>query len=305
MEPRQLRYFLAVVEAGTFTRAAATIPVAQSALSTQIAALERELGGQLFERTRSGIRLTEAGTALLGPARRALRALDAAREEVHAVMGLHRGSVTVGAVQAMPVLDLPAVLGAFHRRYPAVEVHLREDGSATMLQALGDGDLDLGLLTLPPGQLPPGVAARTLLDEPLVAVLPADHPAAGTGPLDLVDLVADAFIEFKPGSGLRAHVDLAFDRAGLRRRVAFQVAQVDTLVRLVAEGLGVALLFRSASLQVPDPRTVVLPLADTTIRSTFALVTGSRRASAPSVAALHRHLHLAATRAGPGRATAP
>jgi DNA-binding transcriptional LysR family regulator len=295
MEPRQLRYFLALVEAGTFTRAAAAIPLAQSALSTQIAALERSLGCRLVERTQSGVRLTEAGTALLAPARRILRDLDAAREEVHAAAGLVHGSVTLGAVQAMPILDLPAALRAFHRLYPTVDVHLREDGSVTMLRALSDGDLDLGLLTLPPGGLPAGVKARTVLEEPLVALVPAGHPAAGTAPVDLADLTDGAFVEFKPGSGLRAHVDHVVARAGLRRRIAFEVTQVDTLGHLVAQGLGVALLFRSAAIRLPDPGVVVLPLADTTIRSTFALVRSSRRSRLPAVDALHRHLHLHGT----------
>lgn len=291
MEPRQLRYFLALVEAGTFTRAATAIPLAQSALSTQIAALERDVGCRLVERTRSGVRLTEAGTALLAPARRVLRDLDAARDEVRAVAGLHRGPVTLGAVQAMPVLDLPAVLRAFHRRHPGVEVHLREDGSVTMLRAIAAGDLDLGLLTLPPGRLPAGVTAQIVLEEPLVALLPADHGLAANATIDLADLSDGSFVEFKPGSGLRAQVDHVVARAGLRRRVAFEVAQVETLVHLVAEGLGVALLFRSAAVRMPDHRVVALPLADPTVRSTFALVRSSRRSSAPAVDALHRHLH--------------
>ena len=113
MELRQLRYVIAVADHRHFTRAAASVPVAQPALSHQVRLLEQELGIELFERSRSGVRLTEAGEIFLLRARRALAEMDAAREEIAAFKGLASGRLVLGAMQALAGLDLPRLLAAF------------------------------------------------------------------------------------------------------------------------------------------------------------------------------------------------
>ena len=148
MELRQLRYAVAVAAHRHFTRAAAAVPVAQPALSHQIRLLEQELGVELFERSRSGVRLTEAGEIFLLRARRALAEVDAAREEIAALRGLARGRLVIGAMQALAGLDLPRLLAAFHAAYPGIDVSLSEDSTRDMFTMAVRGEIDLAIAAL-------------------------------------------------------------------------------------------------------------------------------------------------------------
>lgn len=126
MEMRQLRHFVAVVTEGTFTAAARSELIVQSALSTSIRNLERELGADLFDRTGRRVVLTEAGRALLPQARSLLAGADAARDAVAAVAGLTTGRVSIGTIQTLTCVDLPTELEAFHRRLPGIQVSVRD-----------------------------------------------------------------------------------------------------------------------------------------------------------------------------------
>src|SRR4051812_39385226 len=133
MELHQLRYLVAVAEEGGFTRAAAREHVAQPGISAQVARLERELGQVLFDRTARGVRLTTAGEAVLPHARAALAAVAAVRETADELAGLVRGRVSVGMVRG-GVVDLPGLLGAFHRTHPGVEIRLVEAATDALLE---------------------------------------------------------------------------------------------------------------------------------------------------------------------------
>ncbi|MEV1204335.1 LysR family transcriptional regulator, partial [Microbispora rosea] len=128
MELRQLRYFVAVAEESHFTRAADRLRIAQSGLSASIRALERELGADLFRRNTRQVRLTPEGRALLVEARRALAASDAARDAVAAVQGLLRGSLSIGSLQCLHAVNLPAVLAGFVESHPGLDIRLRHGG---------------------------------------------------------------------------------------------------------------------------------------------------------------------------------
>src|SRR5487761_1612072 len=132
MELRQLRYVVAIASHRHFTRAAASVPVAQPALSHQVKLLELELGVELFERSRGGVRLTEAGEIFVQRARRALAEVAAAQEEIAALKGLTRGRLVLGAMQALAGLDLPQLISAFRTMYPGIDVSLREDSTRDM-----------------------------------------------------------------------------------------------------------------------------------------------------------------------------
>jgi DNA-binding transcriptional LysR family regulator len=148
MELRQLRCAVAVAAHRHFTRAAAAVPVAQPALSHQIKLLEQELGVELFQRARSGVRLTEAGEIFLLRARRALAEVDAGREEIAALKGLAGGKLVIGAMQALAGLDLPRLLAAFHTAHPGIDVSLREDSTRDMFTMVMRGEIDLAIAAL-------------------------------------------------------------------------------------------------------------------------------------------------------------
>ena len=186
MDVRQLEYFVAVAEELSFTRAAARCHVAQSALSYQIARLEREQGVTLFERTSRSVRLAAAGELLLHRARAVLDELDAARAELAELAGVITGRLRLGMVgstgQAAPVVE--RTLAAFHHRHPAVEIAIRDTGSRHMAEQVRAGELDMAFVGLFADQLPADLSHRILTDEPLVAALPRGHPLADA-PADL------------------------------------------------------------------------------------------------------------------------
>mgnify|MGYP001378769778 CR=1 FL=1 len=258
MELRQLRYAVAVATHRHFTRAAAAVPVAQPALSHQIKLLEQELGVELFERSRGGVRLTEAGEIFLLRARRALAELDAAREEVAALKGLTTGRLVLGAMQALAGLDLPRLIAAFHAAYPGVDVSLREDSTHDMLTMAARGEIDLAIVALDVEQ-PAGLEAIPLVREPVLVAMPAAHRLAALETIAVRQLHGETFIFFKPGTGLRAVSERAAEHAGFVPRVGFQTSSHDRLLALVSEGLGVAFVPASAVGDPPPPAVALRP----------------------------------------------
>jgi DNA-binding transcriptional LysR family regulator len=258
MELRQLRYAVAVATHRHFTRAAATVPVAQPALSHQIKLLEQELGVELFERSRSGARLTEAGEIFILRARRALAEMDAAREEIAALNGLTAGRLVLGAMQALARLDLPRLIAAFHAAYPGVDVSLREESARDMLTLTARGEIDLAIAALDV-ERPAGLEAIPLVREPVLVAMPAAHPLAALETVPVPQLRGETFIFFKPGTGLRAVSDRAAEQAGFVPHVGFQTSSHDRLLALVSEGLGVAFVPASAVSDPPPQGVAVRP----------------------------------------------
>ncbi|WP_225728819.1 MULTISPECIES: LysR family transcriptional regulator [unclassified Nocardia] len=242
MELQQLRYVLAVAETNSFTRAAERCLVVQSALSHQIARLERELGAKLFERTSRRVRLTPAGAAFLPAARQCLDAAERASAEVAAAVGEVRGRLAVGVISTAAAVDIPNALRQFRQRYPRVRIGLRVRPSEDLLEQVRQGTIDVAFVGLPITARPEGVAAHELASDRLVAVVAPDHPLAAEPAVDLRTLAAEPFVDLPAGTAGRAESDQMFAAAGLDRDVAFEVSTGDYIVRLVRQNLGVAML---------------------------------------------------------------
>jgi DNA-binding transcriptional LysR family regulator len=242
VELRQLQHFLAVAEERHFTRAARRLHIVQSGLSGSIRALETELGAPLFIRSTRRVELTEAARALLPEARRALAAVESARDAVTSVQGLLRGTLSVGIMQRLAAaLDLPAILGRFHAEHPGVTIRLRQAGSAVMMEDVRTGRLDLAILGQV-GRPPEGVATTELARERLLLALPPAHPLAGRKEIALSALGEESFVEFHADWGVRMLADRAFAAARVDRKIACEVNDVPTLLDLVANGIGIALV---------------------------------------------------------------
>jgi DNA-binding transcriptional LysR family regulator len=253
MELRQLEYLVAVAEEASFTKAAAKVHVAQPGVSAQIRRLERELGEDLLDRSGRSVRLTEVGAAVMPYARAALAAVAGARLAVDELSGLLHGHVAMGVVTLSSFAELPDLLADFHRDHPAVEITLSEANSASLLDAVRTGELDLalvGLATAPPA----GIATQVVVDEPLVAAVSHSDPLATRDTLTLHALQARPLITLPTGTGLRTCLDDACAIAGFRPHIAFEASDPLTLAELASRGLGVAILpksladFRSATL---------------------------------------------------------
>ncbi|MFC9749823.1 LysR family transcriptional regulator [Streptomyces niveus] len=242
MELQQMRYVIAVAEMSSFTRAAQRCLVVQSALSHQIARLEKELGARLFERTSRRVRLTPAGAAFLPAARQCLDAAERAAAEVAAAVGEVRGRLAVGLIPTVAAVDVPAVLREFHQRHPKARISLTVGASDELAEQVRQGDIEVAFLGIPVTARPRGVMARKLAEERLVAVVSPDHPLTDETSVDLRRLSSEVFVDLPAKTAGRAQSDLAFTTAGLTREVAFEVTNADYLARLVGAGLGVALL---------------------------------------------------------------
>ncbi|MFE7096556.1 LysR family transcriptional regulator [Streptomyces erythrochromogenes] len=247
MELRQLRYLVAVVDEGGFTRAAARLHLAQPGLSAQIRQLEKELGQSLLDRSGRSVTPTEVGRAVLPYARAALAAADAVRQTVDEHTGLLRGKVTLGLVSGATAhaFDVAAFLADFHASHPALEIALTEDTSERMQAALLTGGIDVALLGPTTEEAPAGLSYRTVVDVPLgAAVAPGDpllDPADRTA-VPLAELRDRPLICLPRGTGVRAAFERGCARAGFRPRVAFEAASPQVLAQLAARGLGVAVL---------------------------------------------------------------
>ncbi|MCW8380997.1 LysR family transcriptional regulator [Streptomyces justiciae] len=268
MEMRQLRHFMAVVTEGSFTAAARAELIVQSALSTSIRNLERELGADLFDRTGRRVVLTEAGRALLPQARALLAGADAARDAVAAVAGLAAGRVAIGTIQTLTCVDLPAELAAFHQDFPGIQVSVRDATVSELTEALRAGELDLAYLAPDARELPEGLTAYATWHEELVLITAPGHPLARAGRTLIKDLAEEPFVDFRAGTGLETAVRRLAAHCGLERRITCDVTQAGLLVELVRAGIGVAFVPRPigeraglpcVTIRQPEPgRTVVL-----------------------------------------------
>ncbi|MEP9414548.1 LysR family transcriptional regulator [Gordonia sp. VNQ95] len=239
MELRQLEYFLACCDTGTFTAAAKSLHVVQSAVSSSVAKLEKEVGARLFDRTTTALVLTEAGQAIVEPARAALRARSEIVEAIGALRGDISGHVSVGALINIATIDLAEAFGEVHRRHPGITIAMRQNqqGSAGNVRGIRDGTLDLALLGGLPDQVP-GVVAHRLAAEPLVLVGSPDHPLMQAGSFSVADLADERTIDFPPGWGTRAITD----RHVPNRRSVIEVADQDFGIQLALNGFGLSLV---------------------------------------------------------------
>ncbi|MCC5581059.1 LysR family transcriptional regulator [Microtetraspora sp. AC03309] len=264
MELQQMRYVVAVAETNSFTRAAERCLVVQSALSHQIARLERELGARLFDRTSRRVRLTPAGEAFLPAARQCLDAAERAAADVAAAVGEIRGRLTVGVIPTVAAVDIPAALHDFHRRYPRVRIGLRVGASEELVEHVKQGAVEVAFLGLPATARPQGVRAYELARDRLVAVVAPAHPLAKEPDVDLRRLSSEVFVDFPAGTAGRIQSDQAFSAAGLVRDVAFEVTAADLMARLIQQGLGVAMLPSTYTPQLTGVATV--PVTDAPAR---------------------------------------
>ena len=244
MELRHIRYFLAVAEEQNFPRAAARVGIGQPPLSQQIRDLEAEVGAPLFHRVPHGAELTEAGRAFLEAARplplQAEQALLAARRAGRGETGALRVGFT-GSAPFNPVVT--AAIRAFRRAFPEVELTLEEANTTRLVAALREGAVDAVFLR---SRAVAGedLQLRHLPEEPMLAALPAGHPAAARGAVDLALLREDAFILTPRAVGptLYDTVIAACRRAGFEPILGQAAPQMSSVVNLVAAELGVSLV---------------------------------------------------------------
>lgn len=247
MELFQLRYFAAAARRESFSRAADECCVSQPSLSLQIANLEKEVGTQLFNRQGRSVRLTDAGRTLAEYAERILREEEEARRAVRAVVGLERGRLSIWTLPTPGQNLLPPHLATFRSAHPRIEITVHESVPArSICDAVATGVADLGFVHLP--VTVPDLAVQDLFTEELTLVVPATHALAAPGakPPRLADLAAEYFVWVPEGTTPEHPIYAACIAAGFTPRIACVSGSATGMQKMVAAGLGIAILPRLA-----------------------------------------------------------
>jgi LysR family cyn operon transcriptional activator len=228
---RHIRYFLAVAEHGGFTRAAAALHVSQPALSQQIRQLEETLGAELFDRSGRNTRLTDAGTAYLQHARRALLDLEAGKRALHDVRDLSRGSLRLGVMPTLASCLVGPLAASFHRRHPGISLSIREMPQELMETMLGDDQLDLGIAF--DQARSPEVESTPLLAETLALVVGREHTHARRRSMALRALDRESLVLLSGEFATREQIDRCCREHAVRPHVAIEANAVDAVLEIV------------------------------------------------------------------------
>lgn len=243
IELRHLRYFIAVAEELHFGRAAERLRISQPPLSQQIQALELQIGARLLLRNNRNVSLTPAGEMFL---RNAYQVLSQVEDAAAQAARIHRGEIgelTLGFTSSSPFIGaVSRSLKHFRQLHPHVHLQMAEINSRQQIEPLLDGKLDLGIMRNT--RLPDGLDYRLLLDEPLVAVLPEDHPLAKHAELEVQALADQPFVFFsrEVGTALYDEILSLLSGAGITPYITQEVGEAMTIVGLVSTGLGVSIL---------------------------------------------------------------
>ncbi len=241
MEIRQLKAFIAIAEAGTFTAAAERVHVTQAAISMQIRLLETEVGNRVFVRTPRRVILTEAGEKLLVRAQTILREHRAALDELAELSGAERGRVRVGSASAMVSADpLPQILKELSRAHPHAEMSVSSGTSQTLVEQILRGELEVAFVSLPVEAH--GIETERLSRDELVAIANPRHHLSAKRTIDALTLAAEPLILGERGGNTRRLIDDFFARAGVRPRVTMELNRLAAIKRMVEEGMGVGIV---------------------------------------------------------------
>jgi DNA-binding transcriptional LysR family regulator len=267
LDPRRLRVLREVATRGSFSAAAEALAFTQSAVSQQVAALERETGTRLVERGVRPVRLTDAGRALVAHAEAVLARLDEAQQELAEIARLRRGRLRLAGFPTAIATLVPAAIARFSQRHPDVEVTVTDDHQQGLLSRLARWELDLALIYEHEALPEPAVRLErtSLLDDPFDLVMPDGHPLARRSSVALPELAEETWIGGTPDGAYARIVLHSCRTAGFEPRVTFGSDDYNAVQAFVAVGLGVAILPRLA-LTVPRPGLAHVALHDPPVR---------------------------------------
>ena len=259
MEIHQLRYFVAVADEGSFSRAAAKVRVAQPSLSQQIRKLEAEVGQPLFDRLPRSVVITEAGRCLLEYARQILASLGDARRCVDELKGKIAGDVAVGAIPTIAPYVLPELVVTFQKHYPDVTLHIVEDVTAGIARRIEAGELDVALAST--CQKSPTLQIERLGNEPLLALVPEEHPLVKQTVITFDDLKSQRFLLLHEMHCLSQQVHHLLESRRLHPEIALAGSQLSTIANMVAAAIGVSIVPQMLVKHQAIPGCVSLPFA--------------------------------------------
>lgn len=259
MEVHQLRYFVAVADEGSFSRAAAKVRVSQPSLSQQIRKLEAEMGQPLFDRLPRSVVLTEAGRCLIDYARQILASIGDARRCVDELKGEVAGKVAVGAIPTIAPYVLPGLVVTFQKHYPDVILEIVEDVTDGITRRIEAGELDIALASS--CRPSPTLRRESVGAEPLLALVPEKHPLAKKNVVELDDLKSQRFLLLHEMHCLSQQVNHLLESRRLRPEIALAGSQLSTIANMVAASIGVSIVPQMMVKHYATPGCVSLPFA--------------------------------------------
>jgi DNA-binding transcriptional LysR family regulator len=268
----RLKVLTEVVQRGSFSAAADALDYTQSAVSQAVARLEAETGATLLVRDRRGVRATAAGATLLQHADTIFTQVQAAEDDLAAVLGVRGGRLRIASFPSAGATLMPQAVAAFRHLHPEVELSLGEGEPEDIAPRLRAGEFDLALLFEFPGDASQfgGLASTALIHDPLWVAVPGNHPLARKRGLGLLDLRNEDWVQTSAASPCARHVVRVCLEAGFEPRVSFESDDYETVQGLVAAGVGVALIPRLA-LSHRQPGLVVRKLEpESPVRLIFA-----------------------------------
>ncbi|TNM28223.1 LysR family transcriptional regulator [Streptomyces sedi] len=269
----RLRVLHAVHHHGSVSGAALALRVTTSAVSQQLAKLERETGQRLSARNGRGIRLTDAGRLLAEHADRILSQLELAHADLEAQRGQAVGELRVGAFATAARGLFPAALAALRGEHPQLRPTLREMEPDAALTVLARGDIDLAVVLdwfNRPLALPGGLGRQPLFDDVADLALPVDHPLADRPELDLTDLADEPWVSWPPGAICHDWLMFTLRGRGIEPNIVHTAAEHHTQLALIAAGLGVAVAPRLGRTPVPEG-VALIPVRGTITRRVYAV----------------------------------
>jgi DNA-binding transcriptional LysR family regulator len=271
LDVRRMRVLREVAVRGSFSGAAEALSFTQSAVSQQIAALEREAGAVLVQRSARGVRLTQAGEALVRHAEGILARLGEAEAELEAIAGLRGGRLRTASFESAGATLMPLAIAAFSARHPAVELSMTLAEPEDSLPRLRSGEIDLALVVESSVRGPDdGIHRVHLVEDPLYLVLPRDHPLAHRRRIRLADLAGEAWIGGPADCECSRLILRACGSAGYDPRIAFETDDYGAVQGLVAAGVGVSLIAELGLRTVRDDIAVRDLGRDTPVRQVHA-----------------------------------
>ena len=291
MTLQELRYVVALADAGHFGRAAEVCFVSQSTLSTQIKKLEDYLGIALFDRSLKCVTLTPAGIEIVDSARRIIEEANCIWEKSRQIKDPMVRAIHLGVIPTLGPYYLPHILPHVHEHFPKLRLLLREEMTPYVLAHLTEGKLDAGLLALPLPVDDPTLEIVPLFCEPFLAAVPADHPLATTKEVRIEDLTHAGLFLLEEGHCLRNQALEACRLEGLDNE-EIRATSLETLRQMVSMGLGVTLIPALAGMQSHDlgTRVALRPLAAPGASRNIGLVWRRRSPLAPTMEILANFL---------------
>lgn len=278
-----LRFFHAVAEHGSFTRAAEELLLTQPAVSSQIIKLEQELGQKLFERQGKRVQLSRAGEILHAQSRKIFLQLHEAQTVLNDLKSLESGRLVLGTVDVISIYVLPRIFQEFTRHYPRIEISIQVDNSANISEGVLDGELDLGFVTLPVEHK--NLVSFPIYDDMMRVIATPSHPLARRRRVSLEELTRTKLIIYKRGSVTRKLIESVFAQRGLELNPDMEIDRPEAMKKLVEVGLGVSIIPEmSIKRELEEGSLVTLNTGDVSFERQLGLICRKGQFFSPSSA---------------------